>query len=1003
MPGLFAVLVIFPFLPGASSSPASRQGSAAPHSLDLSSAVLWRPEAGWLSNPSAEHAVIPGEGLRFTAAPPGRGMKWRYVPAQPISTAGRPVATVRYRARGIDRTRDYFIHLIGQPIGKSVREFTAIPLSSIIDDELWHQLSVEVPPMQVAALAVQVQAAAADAYVEIASIRFAPERTTTSLHDRLTIREGWLQAERYRPIGFDPNTRARPWLDSLGIEPNPFEQRRVTVENIPFQLPAPDPQVLATSLENRDEVAVDLGCAPESLYLLMGARFTGQESPSIGAGPLVQVRQVERFVVRLEYADGTNDLVFPARFPCGQHVIVQEPGVYVVQPTRPGIIKRLSLVDGMRQGQFLLMALTVGPKPQERASEPYTSPSPPLARASAPPSDAIATQIATLALSNQQEATALANLLTQSAWLSSPSRLYTIESPGTVEAKLDAKPLSNGEIELTLELVNNTEQPVTVTATFPRLSGLSPGGDPQDLMYCFPRRGCAISASEVDLREPCGGRFPLQFIDVYHPEAGGWYIMVRDTSNTPKTYRLKKKTSIDVGVEYWPTVLQPKQHWTLPAAVLGAHRGDWHDALRAYRQWLAGWYRPAVERKQWFREVFNLRQQFLHLAMPRPSGIFDPKTGRLDLLSVVQADAHAFGGIDYLHLFDWDCTPTRGCRGDYNPWEYLGGLDQFAAQIRQVQETGIPVGLYIEGYLVNPKSNVFQSHAEEWQMLQADGSPYSLFAPQKNMCPHLVAWQDYLTETFSRVARESGANGYYIDQFGNASIYLCHNPNHGHPVPTSPLRDEAALTQKVRQAIPRDSVLYTEDTPTDVTSQYQDGSFTYAIACTIESLAPVALNMTRFALPDFKTFEIIACDAPLNDDRQAVKRIFFNGEGIWLEGIAEDWFTPETRATIGKTHRILRRYRNAFTSLDAVPLIPTRHRDILANRFSAPNETAWTLYNAAYHTVRADVLAIDHVPGATYRDAWNDRPIQPTTRGNQDVISLELGPRDFGCIVQLCP
>ena len=46
------------------------------------------------------------------------------------------------------------------------------------------------------------------------------------------------------------------------------------------------------------------------------------------------------------------------------------------------------------------------------------------------------------------------------------------------------------------------------------------------------------------------------------------------------------------------------------------------------------------------------------------------------------------------------------------------------------------------------------------------------------------------------------------------------------------------------------------------------------------------------------------------------------------------------------------------------------------------------------------LLAVPHQPGATYRDEWNDKELQPEMRDGKAIISLELGPQSIGCISQ---
>ena len=51
-------------------------------------------------------------------------------------------------------------------------------------------------------------------------------------------------------------------------------------------------------------------------------------------------------------------------------------------------------------------------------------------------------------------------------------------------------------------------------------------------------------------------------------------------------------------------------------------------------------------------------------------------------------------------------------------------------------------------------------------------------------------------------------------------------------------------------------------------------------------------------------------------------RILFNGEAIWIEGIWDKWFEPETRAYIARMHKVLRDNRQCFAGLLPEPLVP---------------------------------------------------------------------------------
>ncbi len=52
----------------------------------------------------------------------------------------------------------------------------------------------------------------------------------------------------------------------------------------------------------------------------------------------------------------------------------------------------------------------------------------------------------------------------------------------------------------------------------------------------------------------------------------------------------------------------------------------------------------------------------------------------------------------------------------------------FHRAVEQTQDAGIPVGLYLEGYLIDPPSRIAQAHGKEWEIIGADGKPLLLAA-----------------------------------------------------------------------------------------------------------------------------------------------------------------------------------------------------------------------------------------------------------------------------------
>jgi hypothetical protein len=335
---------------------------------------------------------------------------------------------------------------------------------------------------------------------------------------------------------------------------------------------------------------------------------------------------------------------------------------------------------------------------------------------------------------------------------------------------------------------------------------------------------------------------------------------------------------------------------------------------------------------------------------------------------------------------------------------FRGGREALRQAIADVRAQGIPVGLYIEGYLLEERGKLGQQYGRQWQLIGRDGQGvYWPRSTEMMICAAVDAWRDVQASTYAAKVCELNVDGMYIDQFGFANSGKdCCGREHGHPVPSYAVVAERDATRVIRQsvaAIKPNVAVYTEETPVDVTSQYQDGSFSYAMFSAQRSRTIVPLNVTRFALPDFKTIQILYCDKPTGSWATGVRWVFFNGEAIWLEGPADEWFEPETRAEIRRCYAILHKHRDAFTTLQPEPLVPTERGGVFANRFPVSGKTVYTLYNARHSTVRGPVLRLPHDDGVRYFDAWHERSAEVTRDGGDDVISTTIGPHGVGCVI----
>jgi hypothetical protein len=631
----------------------------------------------------------------------------------------------------------------------------------------------------------------------------------------------------------------------------------------------------------------------------------------------------------------------------------------------------------------LLLLLIANPRPADGANASYISSN------------------VGLWVNSAQNAIGLTNLLTGVNWLGTTSSIYSLTGGNGLTKTVSFTTLTNGEILVTLALTNFTATNIAVAPTFPYLKGLYPGAGYGTLTYCFPQIGRVSDTTTGFSGRYYGGDFPMQFMDVYDGSAGGIYVMTHDLSDSFREYEVNVSSNgMQFAVVYDSQVILPGDSWVL-SYVIGAHVGDWHAAFNAYREWVATWYAPLVPRKSWFQDVYNFREIFLYPnAAIGDTPAYDPATQTYSFASLLATDAAAFGGDDYVHLFDWSQTPTNGRVGDYNSWDYLGGVSTFSNQVAQMQAANIPVGLYFEGYLIAKNSAVGQAYGAAWQLLDSSQLPYTTMGINNYYpCPDVPGWTNYITGRCLAAISNCAANGVYIDEFGFGWQYRCYDSDHGHVVPSQQVQAEGALMEQIRSSLPASTVLYSEERGTDVNSQYQDGSFTYSISQSSNN--PACLNLARFALPDYKVFEILDVDMPVGNNPHLYESVFFNGEGFWLEGPATNtaWFPTNICSLITKEHGILRQYADAFRSTNPMPLVATLNTNIYANEFLGTNHTVWTLYNAGSQPVTGELLLVPYDAHSMYYDAWNAQVLSPRISGTNAYLTLSIASGGAGCVV----
>ena len=834
------------------------------------------------------------------------------------------------------------------------------------------------------------------------------------------------------------------------LDVDPALGRAVQCAEIPFLFSDP-PTLLYTSLPDRDRLRLEVNRRGSEIFLLMGLYLVGDDG-AFRFVPRSRIDQPERLIVRKIYEDGVEDQSFPYNLLTSSYVVEATLCAYRVPADPTRILKEIIIEERMPYGQVFLAGVTLNPRPESlKPTPPLRFPRPLSLPASATSEATRATLLVEknrrFVLENRAlrfELTTASGLLVPSIFskilqknlLAAPSPFFSLMVNGlkippdhlevqtykTAMNQLDfvlvPKEWSESirlflhvemgtfdRVVCSLRVQNVGYTPASLRLRFPDLEGVRVSPRPEDDFYLFPRRRAAWDNAPATLSGLYSGEFPLQFMDLYSESASvGLAVHTRDLLLQPKRYLLQKdETGSRLAVEYgYPDPIRLEANGVLqtPDTWVQVHEGDWHAPFRDYREWCRTWYAPDPKSRAILQDVFLCRRDY-------PIGgtgyLFDETAHAYTFDRLVAEGREDLGGVDMIDISGWAYSNDFGRVGNYERYE-LGGLKNLQQSIRQARSEQVKVGFYVEGYLVDPRSDLGTRLASFARLIDRDGLPKTWTGNEEMFfCPYEPHWRQSLSDTLFHVARDTGADALYLDQFGFANAAkICYSDAHGHAPGSSPMPGEDGMVESVRHALARldrPVALYTEQVPCDVASRLIDAAFNYALAGTRDYQSPAKLSLFRFAFPSFKVIELFHPGIdPKGISDEDVKLCFFLGHALWLKGRARSWYSRECRDTIRKAVGLMHEYRDAFTSDDVEPMIPTLLPGVYANRFSRAGLHVITLYNASPDTARGILFAFP-LAAVEAQDAWGMSrfQVEPVNDGVQ--IKGELHPHEVGCVV----
>jgi hypothetical protein len=620
--------------------------------------------------------------------------------------------------------------------------------------------------------------------------------------------------------------------------------------------------------------------------------------------------------------------------------------------------------------------------------------------------------------------------------------------------------IDENDLRMGLEVKNAGTAAKSWKTAFPQVGGIVLSPQEESDYYLYPYLGGLIADKAVHFRAAYGGYTSWwQMVDLFSPQGGaGLSLRVDDTQGEYKLINFRKGTTPTytnaamganvnaellwkeslasapgsaIAIEYSQRTRAAGQSYAVSDAVIGAHSGDWHTAMKTYADWAHRvWkFRPLPEK---FRNVWSITTPGWGTASLFEKGKFRTdyyKTAEsAELMSWWEWSKKAPWGVDpnnvaeikeklgerfyeeYLKGYLGPDGATPETQYSFNPGDYeyhksWGGLPALKTHIQDMKKNGVMPMLYTCPPLVDGNSEFAKKYGAKWGIkFPISTYPYKLpLTPEGyigdfgawNMCIDNKWYQDHLAATMKRIVADTGTDGIRMDVFGYPG-YTCNEASHNHlyaePGHNAYVKATSQAVGRIRQAVDsvRPGVVLTAEYPgMDEMTRHLEGSIVYECSWNlIPGIRTLPSNVFRFYFPEHKMFDLDDLN-PASRKPASYEFTFWNGMGRF--GTLQHPLY----------HRILQENGGAFNSSDVMPLIPTLVPSIYANQFNVPGKSLTTLFNARRFTVNGPQLTVNLKPNEHLFELVRGQAVPVVTHNGKQAASLTLRANQAACIARL--
>ncbi len=948
--------------------------------------------------------------------------QWRLT-TEPIWVYRYSQLKMRYRTRGLEKSDEPLLRLQIQPVGPwnsrlhdrpPAAYHTIQPATHHTQDDTIHEIEVSLEDFPYPCLdqiILTVHSGPGIGILEILDLSFhIPEQKPRPLFPFNQIEN--VDFARYQTLPLDKTT-----------------EDHSLVAEIPFQTAATSAYQI-TSMSQRDHLAFEVNDSSCSeIYLLMTSQLVGNDKP-FEFHERENINNPDQCVITKTYADGSIDKSFPYHIEKEKYQIESgELAVYQIPVNQEKELRSIQVEEKMSYGQILVAGVTInrGTKMIDPSlpTLPASLSCPSIEESTSPPELKIENNkhfvientfyrveldtepgVAIQSLRHKvgdiellEEAVPAFSLVsglekTSSLdWVASDYRmiqrgvkfsLHPRDEEYPLRASLSIQATTGDELHWQLQIQNTGYTPHTFRLLFPDLRRLRLNNQASNDVYLYPQHPAIWGTKPIRLDEDYSGTFPLRFFDLYSPEHTlGFALHTFGEPLLPQRYRYKKREGGSwLGIEYGashPITLNSKKEFHSPPTVLQFHSGDWHVPFQTHKKTIP----QDKEFPASFLSTFLVYQDYLYGG----TGLIHQENKKYDFQPIFQSTPKHFGGLDFFHLAGWAYSPELGFYGNYtsHPKQDLNELE-------------IPIALSYEGYLADSRIPLIKDNAENWAIHDEHGEMKSW--PDSHeifMDPNQSEWRDYLVHSILQSASQAHAHAVLLNHIGWADQqYTSYRDNQV----LSALQGEHALLQELSQQAKEQThppAILTEHPPNEQTAQFIHGSLDTSFhRPSYPYVLPI--NLVRFAFPHQKIFTYPHPGLlPRSIPAIQAKLAFFYGQGLWLKGQAQSWYSREFREFTQQVYSRWHAYADFFTSTKVKPFIPTLQPGLYANAFFSKNERIITLFNSSPHTLSGKLLFSENT--ATAKNVWNLKAWETVSENNGIAIFGTLHPYEVGCIL----